>query len=704
MKKMYTLITGNCSLVTAEFLDQAFPGDNIVLLGKLPLRKIKSKHVTCYSEAESGEKIRSLAASYRFDRILYFSERIVSLAAKNESLFALDHLLSAVSRTGNPRILLLTPLNSAENTEADGRQIISDTIPKLCRWYADTMHLDIKELRLPNLYTLNGINPELDWFFERCLYKEPVTFSWNGADTLGTVSVEDIAPLLNSIFEHWETGYEVLGNANFFPCTCDELKAKAEALLEGCSIRFAGDWSLPALPPDNGMLKRKYNWYPKGSMLQDLPALLENYRQRVGKAKVSPIARTVKAITNQRQLLRWIELFLFWIVFEWLGRLAGNTVRFEQIDLRLAFVVLMGCTYGLNQGAIAAVLACVSLVAASISAGTAWMSLVYDPSKWIPFIVYLTAGAACGYLNLHSAEMVKELTRDKEVLQEKNRFLRQLYAAQTENKDLLKQQVLGTQDSFGKIYNLTQKLDDLEPQMVLENAVSVLEELLGNTSVSLYTTSTHNDFARLEAASASISERLPQSIDLRKIPQITEAVRSGRVWINTSLTEGLPMYAAGVYRDGNPIVLVLLHSATELQQGLYYRNLLSITCGLIQSSMLRAIAFSEATRSVRYYPGSVLLKPEWMGKRIEICKQMQQQRHARFSLLEIDLRGAVPADAADGIAGLLRKSDVLGMTENGTMLLLLPQTPEKSLPVVTERLRRAGYQASPVHIAEEVIL
>lgn len=194
MKKMYTLITGNCSLVTAEFLNQAFPRDNIVLFGKLPIRKIKSKRVTCYSEAESGEKIRSLAASYRFDRIVYFSDQIASLVTKDEPIFTLDHLLSAVTRAGDPKILLLTPLNSEENTEADGRRIISDTLPKLCRWYADAMHLDIKELRLPHLYTLNGINPELDWFFERCMRKEPVTFSWNGTDPLGTVCMEDIAP------------------------------------------------------------------------------------------------------------------------------------------------------------------------------------------------------------------------------------------------------------------------------------------------------------------------------------------------------------------------------------------------------------------------------------------------------------------------------------------------------------------------------
>ena len=704
MKKMYTLITGNCSLVTAEFLNQAFPRDNIVLFGKLPIRKIKLKRVTCYSEAESGEKIRSLAASYRFDRIVYFSDQIVSLVTKDEPMFTLDHLLSAVTRAGSPKILLLTPLNSEENTEADGRRIISDTVPKLCRWYADAMHLDIKELRLPHLYTLNGINPELDWLFERCMRKEPVTFSWNGSDPLGTVCMEDIAPLLNNIFEHWETGYEVLGNSNFFPCTCDELKAKIEELLDGCSISFTGDWSQPALPPDNSTLKRKYNWFPKGSMLQDLPTLLENYRQRVKKTKENPIARTAKAITNQRPLLRWIELFLLWIVFEWLGRLAGNTVQFAQIDLRLAFVVLMGCTYGLNQGVIAAILACISLVASNISAGTAWMSLVYDPSNWIPFIVYLTAGAACGYLNLHSAEMVKELTRDKEVLQEKNRFLRQLYTAQTENKDMLKQQVLGTQDSFGKIFDLTQKLDNLEPQMVFENAVPVLEELLGNTSVSLYVTSEFNDFARLETASASISERLPQSVDLRKWPQIMEAINDGRVWANTALTEGLPMYAAGVYRDGKPMVLVLLYNATELQQGLYYMNLLRITCGLIQSSMLRAIAFSEATRSTQYYPGSVLLRHEWMAKRIEVSRQMQLRRHARYSLLEIQLGGADPAAAANRIASLLRKSDVLGLSEDGRLLLLLPQTPAEHLHVVTARLSRAGFQAVPVSTTEEVLL
>ena len=701
---MYTLITGNCSLITMEFLDQAFPKDEIVLLGKLPAQNIKSKRVTCYSEEEPGEKILDLTATYRFDKIVYFSDRIVSLKTKDEPMFTLDHLLSAVSRTSKPKILLLTPLSPEEYPDMDGSQIIADTIPKLCKWYSEIMRLDIKELRLPYLYTLNGINPELDQLFDKCLHAEPVTFFWSETDPLVTVCAEDIAPLLDSIFEHWETGYEVLGNTNFFACTYADLKAKTAELLGSCTISFTGDWPRPSIPSANNSLKNKYDWFPKGSLLQDLPTLWENYSQRVKKVKNNPIARAVKAITNQRPVLRWIELFLLWIVFEWLGRLAGNTVQFEQIDLRLAFVVLMGCTYGLNQGVIAAILACISLVAANISAGTAWMSLVYDPSNWIPFIVYLTAGAACGYLNLHSAEMVKELTQDKEVLQEKNRFLRQLYAAQTENKDLLKQQVLGTQDSFGKIFDLTQKLDNLEPQMVFENAVPVLEELLGNTRVSLYVTSEFNDFARLEAASASISERLPQSVDLRKWPQIMEAINGGRVWANTALTEGLPMYAAGIYRDGKPMVLVLLYNATELQQGLYYMNLLRITCGLIQSSMLRAIAFSEATRSTQYYPGSVLLRPEWMAKRIEVSRQMQLRRHARYSLLEIQLDEADPAAAANRIAGLLRKSDVLGLSEDGRLLLLLPQTPAEHLHVVTARLSRAGFQAVPVSTAEEVLL
>ena len=401
--------------------------------------------------------------------------------------------------------------------------------------------------------------------------------------------------------------------------------------------------------------------------------------------------------------MRWIELFLLWGIIEWLGRLTGNAVQFEQIDLRLVFVVLMGCTYGMNYGIVAAVLSCVSLVYASMTEGIAWMSLLYDYSNWIPFIVYLTAGVVCGYLNLHSAEMVKELTRDKEVLQEKNLFLRQLYTAQTENKDLLKRQILGTQDSFGKIFDLTQRLDNLEPQMVFESAISVLEELLNNTSVSLYVTSDHNDFARLEAASASISEQLPQTLDLQKYPQILESVRGGQIWVNTGYDD-LPMYAAGIYRDGKPIILALVHRVTEQQQGLYFKNLLKVTCGLIQGSMLRAFTFSEATRSNQYYPDSMLLRPEWMNRRIEVYKQMQQSRHARFSLLEIDTNGVDTTVAANDITRLLRKSDVLGLSDDGRLLLLLAQTAAENLPIVINRLDRAGYRASAVQIEEEVLL
>lgn len=74
-----------------------------------------------------------------------------------------------------------------------------------------------------------------------------------------------------------------------------------------------------------------------------------------------------------------------------------------------------------------------------------------------------------------------------------------MYQETLEDKNLYKKQILGSKDSFGKIFDITRKLDVIRPQELFLETVQVLEDVLENKSLGLYTLNPEKGYGRLEA-------------------------------------------------------------------------------------------------------------------------------------------------------------------------------------------------------------
>ena len=62
--------------------------------------------------------------------------------------------------------------------------------------------------------------------------------------------------------------------------------------------------------------------------------------------------------------------------------------------------------------------------------------------------------------NKDNVQFIKE---ENNLLQEKFLFTREMYQETIEDKNLYKKQILGSKDSFGKIFDITRKLDVIQP-------------------------------------------------------------------------------------------------------------------------------------------------------------------------------------------------------------------------------------------------
>lgn len=224
------------------------------------------------------------------------------------------------------------------------------------------------------------------------------------------------------------------------------------------------------------------------------------------------------------------------------------------------------------------------------SPGTRWRTIC--PGCSGPRPTPATAGhgasgsAVCGYVQLRSAENVRFAEEQRRLLEERLRFVRQLYQDAMEDKRSLRRQILGRRDSFGKVYAVTRALNETPPDKLPAKTVELLEDVLQNRSAAFYFV----DAAGRTAKRAACSEgaEAPRFLEGPALAALVQTLEQEEVWVNRTMTPGLPMFGAAVRVDGKLRALVLLYDAGGEQLSLHYQNLFRILCGLVETAMTRA--------------------------------------------------------------------------------------------------------------------
>lgn len=155
-----------------------------------------------------------------------------------------------------------------------------------------------------------------------------------------------------------------------------------------------------------------------------------------------------------------------------------------------------------------------------------------------------------------------------------------------EDKRSLRRQILGRRDSFGKVYAVTRALNETPPDKLPAKTVELLEDVLQNRSAAFYFV----DAAGRTAKRAACSEgaEAPRFLEGPALAALVQTLEQEEVWVNRTMTPGLPMFGAAVRVDGKLRALVLLYDAGGEQLSLHYQNLFRILCGLVETAMTRA--------------------------------------------------------------------------------------------------------------------
>ena len=685
---MRTLLVGNTGYITNKFVEEAFPESLVMVMGDTSIRKNRKKNLFVRPFVKNEKELKDIFSTYDFEQIIYFSNYLSFHGETYGEAEMLRKILQLCRGKRNMRIVYLTGPERLYDVTT-GKTLLVSEMENLSREYAKLYKTTVKIIRSPYLYSEQYEKDFLNTVFREISAEQKITFQEDESQRMFFLSMQDLAELMYKIFDNWDEKEEILNIADVFDHCFKDLGDKLTELCPHLKVSYARHSIMENMLKDDKIIRYKYGWFPKISILEELPELYEHYQER-NNIKAGRLDIIKHILSKYKTVVRAVEFAAFFILFELLNGIAGNQAQFKMIDLRLLFVVLFGSMYGINYGIAAAAAESLSLIRAFEAEGSSWYVLFYEPSNWIPFIFYFAVGAICGYIRMKNKNNVQFIKEENDLLQEKFLFTREMYQEAIEDKNLYKKQILGSKDSFGKIFDITRKLDVIQPQELYIETIRVLEDVLENKTFGLYTLNRENGYGRLETASAQVQGNYPNSIKLSEYSAAMEELENGNVWANREFLENYPMYMAGIRKNGELVMLICIQQVSREQMSLYFLNLFKILSGLVETSLLRALEYQKAVEYRQYVKGTHILKTEYFEERLKVQHDMREQKLASYVLLKVEYSEMSLKEADEILRSKVRENDVWGISESKELYLMLVQTDKEALPNILARLKQAG--------------
>ena len=697
---MEVLLVGNTDFITKQWIQHAFPRDHVVIAeregtvdGNDRLRIVNMSDANTLAET---------LTTYEFDRIVFFSEDLTPRSDRDGDLGTLRRFLHAI-RNRQAQMLMVSGPESGftypENADVrdTSKSLMSRASEELCLYYARTYRLEAKIIRSPYLYASdrNGVTAYFNHLFEQA---ESGTLSFCEQKNQQTcfLCADDLAELIYRMFDDWTAESEIFDVPNVFNFTYGDLADVISAAFPGLSVTFGEDRP-QGYPADDHVLRLRYGWSPRYSLKQDLPPVLQRWKEaraqeQSGKHPIWDFLR------NHSKPWIAFEICVTFILEELLRTAVQGDSQLGTVDLRLFFVVIVGTMYGMNAGVFAAALACAGMALSYASNGASFAPLFYDTSNWLAFVVYFVAGAVCGYVQMRNRENLRFMRDENSLLRERLAFLRDLYHDVLDDRRMLRGQIIGRRDSFGKMYAMTRELDEVLPRKLYYATIRIMQDTLGGDSFGIYRIDNGGRFAHLMAASPQTESLFSKSALLENYANIVTALDHGRLWVNRNLEQNLPMYAAGVRADGKLAVVIVLAKAQPDQMNLYFQNLFTIMCGLVESAMVRAFNYENVARQTRLVPGTEFLNTQAFLPKVLAANELKRNHMSNHLLLRVE---DAWQDDGSRLMGAIRQTDEAGVLQDGNVYVLMDQVSEHELPIINDRLAQAGLHAKLVSGHEE---
>lgn len=697
------LITGNTELFTQEAC-RALAEENKIILAGTAKFSGKHKNIHYYRTLPVEEKFAHLFEVFTFDAVWY----VTGYADGGEGAFGeaqqLEQTLAECRRSRVGKLIVLSTVNSQNYLDTYGRmgELLKREYPssgtfsaakteELCQYFQDKTEMCVVTLWLP--YVADRVNDKnfLGGVFRNIYEKDKVIFPYHREDRVDFLAMQDLTELLIQITEETEDSSGSYYATSGYRYQYSDLEEMLRLVSPDVQVMYENYPDMIQWPDYPMELRSKYGFVPMENVMENIGSYYRTFINEVVRGRRGAGSRILGAFTEAgKGIFKYIELILVFLIAELIAYYTSDSVYFKFVDVRLLYIVIMGTIYGMRMGIFAALLESAVLVRQYALIGMSGTLLFYNIENWIPFAIYLMAGSITGYIRNKKTDELSFSKQEYALLRDKYIFLNDVYHGAVENKGEYKKQILGFKDSFGKIFDAVQRLDNELPESIFLEGLQVMEDILENHTIAIYSLDDYQRFGRLVVCSSSRLTKLTKSIRLEEYEKMYRQVKGGNVWKNTELIPDMPMYACGVFDGDRIVLLVAIWEASVEQYGMHYMNIFRILCGLVQTSFLRAVEYESLREERLYYPETNVARPERFRQILGVQEDMQEAGVADYVLVRFP--GYDQKEISELLAGMVRASDTLGMDEAGNIYLLLVQMNKRNFGIVGERLDSKGLQ------------
>lgn len=399
-------------------------------------------------------------------------------------------------------------------------------------------------------------------------------------------------------------------------------------------------------------------------------------------------------------LLPFAENVICFIPFFMLNNRAVGSPYFANLDFYLLYVLLFAIVYGQQQAIFSSLLAMAGYCFRQMYQRSGFdVMLDYNTYIWIAQLLIL--GLAVGYMRDQLRNVRDEQEHEIAYLSGQLSDIEDINVSNVRVKEILSNQLINQNDSFGKIYEITSSLDKYEPEEVIFYAAEVLSKLMGSKDVAIYMVA-NRSYARLFSATSSKARCLGNSIHYQQMGPLYEAISKRKVYINKDMDEQYPLMANAIYSEDEMQLILMVWGIPWERMTLGQANLLTIIGYLIQNAVVRASRYMEALEQQRYIAGTRLLEADAFTTLVRAYLNARDRNLTECTLLLVEPGKAMDDRAvSDTLSPMVRQTDYLGKLKDGQLHALLSNTNAKDAEYVRKRFQEKGFFCE---VEEEAVL
>lgn len=503
---MATLIAGRAMLFTGVSIEDYLPNEKIVVSAASSGRKFHGSRIIYTDISPESDSFDSLFDIHDFNNVIFvldFLDPLSDGASENRNLY---RILENCIRCKAGRVILCLPITATEKADTKRSENFNE-LTTIIHFFRDFLSLEIQCLYMP--YVLNEADES--------------NFLYVLAD--GRAEVKNLPCDMNSAAHFIDISTFNEFFRNFF---ADDRTGEREMYIEPDFTVTVSDDIL------NNVNLKKYHPEETGSVVVRIRNILEKISEHKIMSRVGSAA----------------GIFAGSFLIEILMNVLSSYAVFQTIDFRIIYIIFAALLGGFSSGTLAGIFESLMLILSYRQKNITFMMVFYSVDHMLPILFYLFLGTAVGYRQDRGQRLIDFSEHERDASLEQYDVLSKLYAQAIEKKNEYRSDLLNSRNGFGKIFNAVNKLQSTEPDRIMADAIPVMEDLLSNKTISIYSIfASDPDYARLQVASKDIYGEAPRSIKLSSKPLISDSMQKGEVWFNRDMAEGYPMYVAPIVQD-----------------------------------------------------------------------------------------------------------------------------------------------------------